>query len=160
MLGRRKGKRKGFTLGEMLLVIVILASIIIFSVPAIFKSMEGARKKSFVMQARKIVNLAITKRQEDDILNKTDSAAGKPIMKDGQIEYYCYTFSSVGLEKAGKFKGTVAYFPNTKLWKIKIGDAAFETKDGYMALDQLVEVDGNYVNLVQRTSTDEELDAC
>ena len=49
-------KNKGFTLVELLAVIVILAIIMIIAIPAVLNTMETAKKKSMVNFANKLIN--------------------------------------------------------------------------------------------------------
>ncbi len=49
-------KNKGFTLVELLAVIVILAIIMIIAIPAVLNTMETAKKKSMVNFAQKVIN--------------------------------------------------------------------------------------------------------
>ena len=50
--------KKGFTLVELLAVIVVLAIIILIAVPSVMNSMEKARRNSFVVEAREIIKSA------------------------------------------------------------------------------------------------------
>lgn len=52
--------RKGFTLVELLAVIVVLAIIILIAMPAVLNSMEKARKNSFAIEANEVVKSAQT----------------------------------------------------------------------------------------------------
>ena len=49
-------KNKGFTLVELLAVIVILAIIMIIAIPAVLNTMETAKRKSMINFAEKIIN--------------------------------------------------------------------------------------------------------
>ena len=153
------GRRKGFTLVEMLAVVVVLALIVIIAVPAVIKSMEVAKKNSFVIQARKIVSVATSKRQSNEILNKINDGA-TPKLKDGKVEYYCYTFSYIGIDTGGKYHGTVAYYPELEEWKVKLGDGTYETKDGYISLESVVDYEGKIANVIFAVTDLDELDQC
>lgn len=52
--------RKGFTLVELLAVIVVLAIIILIAMPAVLNSMEKARRNSFAIEANEMVKSAQT----------------------------------------------------------------------------------------------------
>ena len=52
--------RKGFTLVELLAVIVVLAIIILIALPAVLNSMEKARRNSFAIEANEFVKAAET----------------------------------------------------------------------------------------------------
>ena len=51
-----KKTNKGFTLVELLAVIVILAIIMIIAIPAVLETMQSARKKTFKEYAMKVTN--------------------------------------------------------------------------------------------------------
>ncbi len=55
-----KNNKKGFTLVELLAVIVVLAIIILIAMPAVLSSMEKARKNSFAVEANEIIRAAQT----------------------------------------------------------------------------------------------------
>ena len=52
-------KKNGFTLVELLAVIVVLAIIMIIAIPSVLDVMNTARKKAFVMYVDKIVTISI-----------------------------------------------------------------------------------------------------
>lgn len=54
-------KKNGFTLVELLAVIVVLAIIMIIAIPAVLDTMNTARKKSFAMYVTKAVGAVQTK---------------------------------------------------------------------------------------------------
>ena len=58
-------RNKGFTLVELLAVIVVLALIMIIAVPAIMNVMEDARKQSFYIYANNVYQKAINKYVDD-----------------------------------------------------------------------------------------------
>ena len=51
---------KGFTLVELLAVIVVLAVIILIAMPAVMNSMEKARRNAFAVEANELVKIAQT----------------------------------------------------------------------------------------------------
>lgn len=51
---------KGFTLVELLAVIVVLAVIILIAMPSVMNSMEKARKNAFATEANEIIRIAQT----------------------------------------------------------------------------------------------------
>jgi prepilin-type N-terminal cleavage/methylation domain-containing protein len=53
-------RRNGFTLVELLAVIVVLAIIMIIAIPAVLDVMNGARRKTFAMAVDKYVNAVTT----------------------------------------------------------------------------------------------------
>lgn len=50
---KNRSHKKGFTLVELLAVIVVLALIMVFAVPSILTTMNSAKKKSFQMYGEK-----------------------------------------------------------------------------------------------------------
>jgi type IV pilus assembly protein PilA len=52
-------KKKGFTLVELLAVIVILAIIMIIAIPAVLNTMQTARKKSFMERERSFIRMHV-----------------------------------------------------------------------------------------------------
>ena len=85
--------KKGFTLVELLAVIVVLAIIMIFAIPNVMNSVDDARKGMFKNYAQKVINSAEQTYQTDILLNN----AGKT----------CYTLSDLGLESSGNYRGKV-----------------------------------------------------
>lgn len=57
--------KKGFTLVELLAVIVVLAIIMIIAIPSVMDSMNKGKKSSFKMYAQKMLTAAQTKYQTD-----------------------------------------------------------------------------------------------
>ena len=89
-------KKNGFTLVELLAVIVILAIIMIIAIPAVLNTMDVAKRKSFKEYADKIVNEATKKYLSDELLGSTGSAC---MLYD--IE------SDLGLSSTGNYKGYI-----------------------------------------------------
>ncbi len=89
-------KNKGFTLVELLAVIVILAIIMIIAIPAVLNTMNNARRKSFI----EFANKAILKAQEKYTLRNLE---GLPV--SGVIVYDIE--NDLGLSNTGDFKGYV-----------------------------------------------------
>lgn len=88
-----KENNKGFTLVELLAVIVVLAVIMIIAIPNVMKSMESARKGTFKIYSQKVLNKAEEVYNTDILLNN----AGKT----------CYTLSDLGIESTGNYRGKV-----------------------------------------------------
>ncbi len=66
---KQKKKAHGFTLVELLAVIVILAIILIISIPSVLRSMEVARKKAFITFADKSYKQALQTYGKDVLLD-------------------------------------------------------------------------------------------
>ena len=128
-----KRNKKGFTLIELLAVIVILAIIMIIAVPNVLTAMESARKNSFVIEARKIQNAAIAKRQADTLAGKPDqSAVGGTCTTTNGTKTCCYTLAGIGVDSGGKYHGTVKFTLDTssmvETWEVKVNDESYQTK--------------------------------
>ena len=54
-------KRKGFTLVELLAVIVILAIIMIIAIPSVLDTLDTARKKTFIEYVFKVYQTGLNK---------------------------------------------------------------------------------------------------
>ena len=90
--------RKGFTLVELLAVIVVLAIIMIIAIPNVLNSMDTAKKNSLVIEARKAINYAMQKQQEASLNGASIS---------------CCTLSDLGMDSGGKYEGRVVISNNT-----------------------------------------------
>lgn len=62
--------KKGFTLVELLAVIVVLAIIMIIAVPSVLNSMTDARRNSFAVYGEKLINSAQAQAQSAAMVNK------------------------------------------------------------------------------------------
>ena len=87
--------KKGFTLVELLAVIVVLAIIMIIAIPNVLNAMTTAKEKSFVIEARKILNKA----QEQ---YNTEELTGTHTDTDG-----CYALDKLGLGATPGYTGSV-----------------------------------------------------
>ena len=66
--------KKGFTLVELLAVIVILAIIMLIAIPAVLNTLQTARKKAFSEYVDKIVTLAEQKDLSNELLQTNSSS--------------------------------------------------------------------------------------
>lgn len=89
-----KLNKKGFTLVELLAVIVVLAVIMVIAIPTVIDSMNSAKKNSFVMYGQKMITAAMSKVQGDAL----DGVAAKSV----------YQFSEL-VASSGQYKGYVSY---------------------------------------------------
>ncbi len=100
-------KNKGFTLVELLAVIVILAIIMIIAIPTVLNTMETAKKKSMVNFAQKIIN----ELSKTYVTRMTSNGFVRPADKT----YYIYDIKTeLGLTNTGEYYGTAAilFFKN------------------------------------------------
>ncbi len=88
-----KNSKKGFTLVELLAVIVVLAIIMIIAVPSVMDSMNNARKGAFRVYAQKVLTTAETKHQAT-VLNGNDNVAN-----------YCTQLTTLMGENTGSYDG-------------------------------------------------------
>ena len=94
--------KSGFTLVELLAVIVVLAIIMIIAVPAVLDSMENARKGALKVYAQNAIRKAMEKHQTD-MLKDTNATEKK-----------CYTITELKMENGGDaYNGYVEYVPAT-----------------------------------------------
>ena len=101
-------KRKGFTLVELLAVIVILAIIMIIAIPSVLGTMTTARKKSFVEYATKVYMAAQSKYMSAQTLGLSDLGCSF-VGNDGKDTVYYYDIrTDLGLENVGDYKGYAA----------------------------------------------------
>lgn len=90
-------KKNGFTLVELLAVIVVLAIIMIIAIPSVLEVMNTARKKSFAMYVTKIIN-AVQTQYVYDANSGAIQGAG----------YYVYSIKSdLSLTATGTYEGYV-----------------------------------------------------
>ena len=91
---------KGFTLVELLAVIVILAIIMIIAIPNVLNVMEQARKKSFIEFAQKCINEA-----EKTYMTQTTMGS---LLRPAELTNYVYDIrKDIGLSSTGDYYGTV-----------------------------------------------------
>ena len=88
-------KNKGFTLVELLAVIVILAIIMIIAIPAVLETMTSARRKSFSEYAMKVSTGAEKQYLEDQLTSNPGACVLYDIKKD------------LGFSSTGNYEGYV-----------------------------------------------------
>lgn len=98
-----KLNKKGFTLVELLAVIVVLAVIMVIAIPTVIDSMNSAKKSSFVMYGQKMLNAAMSKVQGDAL--------------DGVAAKTTYKFSEL-VASSGQYKGYVKYDASTNKYTV------------------------------------------
>ena len=93
-------KRTGFTLVELLAVIVILAIIMIIAIPAVLNTMQASKRKSLVTFAQKAMNEA-----EKQYLSK--QAFGELTLNGTVSAFYFDIKKDLGLTNTGNYNGVV-----------------------------------------------------
>jgi prepilin-type N-terminal cleavage/methylation domain-containing protein len=82
-------KKKGFTLVELLAVIVILAVLVLLAVPSVLKMMNGAKENAFEIEAENIIDGAKLKYSADLLENDLPSTTTVTI-SGSSVTGYCY----------------------------------------------------------------------
>ena len=105
-------KKKGFTLVELLAVIVILAVILIIAMPKISDVIKNSKEASLETTAKLIASQAEKKYTENQILGKTDNINCSDVVKLNDRDYGACTITfdasgnaSVSINGSGKFAG-------------------------------------------------------
>lgn len=98
-----KLNKKGFTLVELLAVIVVLAVIMVIAIPTVIDSMNSAKKSSFAMYGQKMLNAAMSKVQGDAL----DGKSAQPVYKFKEL-----------VASSGQYKGYVSYDSNTNTYTV------------------------------------------
>ena len=80
-------KKKGFTLVELLAVIVILAVILVIAVPQIMSTIENARKGTFESTAKLIATSAQRRLLENQTLGLTDKINCEDVVELTEDDY-------------------------------------------------------------------------
>lgn len=88
----KKLNKKGFTLVELLAVIVVLAIIMVLTVPSVLSSMNSARQSSFLLYAGKMLEAAQGKYQSESLLTTPST---------------CYDLSTLSGNGSKQYKGVV-----------------------------------------------------
>ena len=103
-----KNTRKGFTLVELLAVIVILAIIMIIAIPSVLGTMTTARQKSFCEYVTKVYMAAESKYMAAQTLGLSDMGSSFSGQYNPTTKLYFYNIKTdLGLENVGDYKGYV-----------------------------------------------------
>ena len=134
----KKLNKKGFTLVELLAVIVVLAIIMVLTLPTIMNSMNSARQSTFLLYASRMLDTAADKYQSDALLNGGES---------------CYTIEQLNNGNTTKYHGLVRIEDNGNTVKIQmyddnyqIGFKAKTSTDGKTKLLSEVDAEGNVIS--------------
>ena len=107
----KKLNKKGFTLVELLAVIVVLAIIMVLTLPTVMNSLSSARQSTFLLYASRMLDTAADKYQSDVLLN-----GGKK----------CYTISELNGENTSSYKGRVLISTDGTTYTIQMYDANYQ----------------------------------
>lgn len=137
---------KGFTLVELLAVIVILAIIMIIAIPSVLNSMRVAKRKSFVEFAQKVINAG-----EKKYIEGTSFGTLATI---GLGNYYFDITKDLDLGSTGNYKGFFIIFAerDSLTYFLMIWD------DEYALFKERVNADGNGVTVDDIISYQQSLD--
>jgi len=126
---------KGFTLVELLAVIVILAIIMIIAIPAVLNTLESARRKTFGEYITKVYDVATKKYLSDELLGNSSDYVRYDITKD------------LDLNNTGDYKGYVVITKNTDSMNVYIGIS----DKNYHTATKLGDDDSSIVNYINYT---------
>ena len=128
-------ERKGFTLVELLAVIVVLAIIMIIAIPSVLSTMTTAKRKTFGEYVTKVYNTANSKFLEDSMI-------------EDEKEYVKYDISKdLGLSSTGNFKGYVVFLNRNDETQVYIG----MSDDEYYTATQLGDDESTIVPYINYT---------
>ena len=106
-----KNNKYGFTLVELLAVIVILAIILVIAVPKVMDVIKDSKKATLESTAKMIASSAEKVKVQNDLLGKTEELECKSVAKINDIDYancdidFDGNTAKVTIEGAGKFEG-------------------------------------------------------
>lgn len=107
----KKLNKKGFTLVELLAVIVVLAIIMVLTLPTIMNSLSSARQSTFLLYAGRMLDTAADKYQSDALLG-----SGKA----------CYTISQLNGENTKNYHGKVKISDDGTTYTIQMYDDNYQ----------------------------------
>lgn len=109
----KKLNKKGFTLVELLAVIVVLAIIMVLTVPSVLSSMNSARQSSFLLYAGKMIEAAQSKYQSESLLTTPNT---------------CYDLTTLSGNGSKQYKGiiTVEMVDGNPVFKIRMYDNNYQ----------------------------------
>ncbi len=101
----KKLNEKGFTLVELLAVIVVLAIIMVLTVPSVLSSMNSARQSSFLIYAGKMLEAAQGKYQSESLLTTPSTCYNLSALSgNGSTQYKGVVKVSIGTDGSPVFK--------------------------------------------------------
>ena len=115
--------RKGFTLVELLAVIVILAIIMIIAIPAVLQTMQSARRKAFEEYIQKVYTTGERRYIEDTSFNNI------PNVGQGYILYSIK--DDLGMSNTGDFNGFFIIYKNNEKAKTEYWVFLYDKEFGF-----------------------------
>lgn len=116
---------KGFTLVELLAVMVVLAIIMIIAIPSVMSTMSDAQRGTFKIYAEKVLNKAQESYQADILLGTTSERS--------KTYGYCYSLrSDLEMGESSQYHGYVIVTIDAKLkptFYVSLTDTYFSVKD-------------------------------
>ena len=122
-----KLNKKGFTLVELLAVIVVLAIIMVLTVPSVLSSMNSARQSSFLIYAGKMLEAAQSTYQSESLLTTPGE---------------CYDLTSLSGNGSTQYNGYVVVTTDTNgdlTFKLRMYDGNYQI--GYTTDSNIGDVD-------------------
>lgn len=142
----KKNNRKGFTLVELLAVIIVLALILVFAIPAVLDTSTRAQKKSFATYARRVLTLAQeyveAQKLDGDVDNmafKNETGSGFSLGTNDNEYTACIEYTTDGTYKIYMFNKT--YYVGT-VTGTKSGATEAQLKDSDN-VNNISDLDGN-----------------
>ena len=137
-------KKKGFTLVELLAVIVILAVILIIAMPKISDVIKNSKEASLETTAKLIANQAEKKYTENQVLDNSSTIKCSDVAKISNADYEScnITFDSKGNAKVsivgkGKFAGLQVVDGTKDSAKVSVKEDVVETAAKYFSYEEV-----------------------
>ena len=137
-------KKKGFTLVELLAVIVILAVILIIAMPKISDVIKNSKESSLETTAKLIASQAEKKYTENQVLDNSSAIKCSDVVKINNTDYEScnITFDSKGNAKVsivgkGKFAGLQVVDGTKDSAKVSVKEGVVETAAKYFSYKEV-----------------------
>ena len=161
-------KKKGFTLVELLAVIVILAVILIIAMPKISDVIKNSKEASLETTAKLIASQAEKKYTENQVLDNSSTIKCSDVAKisDADYESCNITFDSKGNAKVtivgrGKFEGMAVYDATKDSAKASTKKDIVETAAKYFSYEDVNDSDYGIVKTTTMSSFEvEDVNKC
>ena len=149
-----KNKKNGFTLVELLAVIVILAIILVIAVPKVMSIIEDAKKGTLESTAKMIASQAEKKKIENAVLENEGNITCESVVKLNDIDYeYCSikfedNTAKVTILGSGKFEGLNVCDGTKKDSKADVKNCSV---DGVLYIKSLLDKESTLNNGLEQT---------